>query len=245
MSHEFGVIIAPGRFDATPAQAKKAWDKYRKKADVILATEYGSGKFDAALDAEGWDYFRGHGEGVVAWRTDMFEVAWQPTADRIGTPFFRGGNHAARTPLTQVPLRHLGANRLVMIRVPHMPAHIQAGNGFRRTTPRVVAQAAGWLSALAVIGRRSERFRENHPKAAELVAGDWNVDMHRAHWRAVIHAATGLRCVKPLTDLGDLGRRLVSWGFFRGLRVVSTALLSKQDGFDHRAVSIQFRLKGA
>ena len=242
---EFGVIIAPGRFDATPKQARAAWDEYRKQADVILGTEYGSGKFDAAFDADGWGYFRGKGECVVAWRTDVFEPAWQPSADRIGKPFFRGGNKNARTPIAQVPLRHLAVDRLLMVRVPHTPAHVQAGDEFRRTTPRVIAQATAWVSALAVMGKRSRRFRKHHPRAAELTAGDWNVDMHRAHWRTVIGRALGLRCVKPLTKGGDLGKRLVSWGFYRGLRVVSTELLPKQDGFDHRAALIRFRIKGA
>lgn len=244
MHADFGVVLAPGRFDATVSQAKAAWDAYRAdpEVDVILGTEYGSGKFDAAFDADGWGYFRGKGECVVAW-SDVFEPAWKNAghADRIGKAFYRGGNHSARTPITVMPLR-IG-DRVIRFRVTHMPAHIQAGDGFRRTTPRVIQQAAAWVSALAVLGKWSRRSKRNNPHSAEVVAGDWNVDMHRAHWRAVIRTALGLRCAKPLTKGGDLDKRLVSWPFYRGLRVVSTEILPKQDGFDHRAVLIRFRIK--
>lgn len=242
---EFGVVIAPGCFDATPRQARAAWDEYRARGEIILGTEYGSGKFDAAFDVPDWGYFRGNGECVVSWAAETFQPAWKNAghADRIGKPFYRGGNPNARTPVTVMPLR-IG-DRMIRFRVTHMPAHIQAGDGFRRTTPRVIQQAAAWVSALAVLGKWSRRSKRNNPRAAEVIGGDWNVDMHRAHWRAVIRTALGLRCVKPLTKGGDLGGRLVSWPFYRGLRVVSTELLPPQDGFDHRAVLIRFSIKGA
>lgn len=243
MTDSFGVTIAPGRFDATPRQAQEAWDYYRLGADLILGTEYGSGKFDRALSARGWDYFRGNGECVVAYRTDVFEPAWKPSADRIGAEFYRGGNHHARTPIAQVPLRHMATGRLLIVRVPHTPAHVQAGDGFRKTTARVIQQGRAWVSALAVLGRRSRRFKSNHPCGAQIIAGDWNVDLHRAHWRAVVGRALGLRCAKPLTEAGDLGKRLVSWAFFWGLVVESTEALEKQEGFDHVAMSIRFTIK--
>lgn len=243
----FGVVIAPGRFDATPKQAKAAWDDYRatRGVDIIIGTEYGSGRFDDALSGTGWRYVRDGGDCVIAWRTSVFEPAWRGAghADRIGTPFYRGGNHHARTPLTSMPLRHIDTGRLVMVRAVHAPAHVQAGDGFRRTTARVIQQAAGWVSSVAVIGKRSRRFRDRNKHAVELVAGDWNVDMHRPHWRGVLRAALGLRCVKPLVRGGDLGNRLISWAFYRHLRVARTHLLPKRDGYDHRPLLITFELK--
>lgn len=241
----FGVILAPGRFDATLAQARKAWDGFRASdaVDLILATEYGSGKFDPALDADGWDHFRGNGECVVAWRTDVFEPAWKPRADRIGAEFFRGGNHHARTPMVTVPLRHVDTGRVVLVRVVHTPAHVQAGDGFRKTTARVIQQGRAWASALVVLGKRSRRFKAHHPRAAQIVAADWNVDMHRRHWRTVVGRGLGLRCATPLPDGGDLGKRLISWPFHRGLRVERTGLLSKRDGFDHRPVLVRYSIK--
>lgn len=240
----FGVILAPGRFDATLDQARKAWGGYRADSiDLILGTEYGSGKFDAAFEADGWDYFRGNGECVVSWRTDVFEPAWKPHAERIGREFWRGGNPHAQTPLASVPLRHKPTGRLVMVRVAHMPAHIQAGDGFRKTTARVIQQGRAWVSAVAAMGRLSRRFAKHHPHGAQIVAGDWNADMHRVHWRTVVARGLGLRCAKPLPDAGDLGGRLVSWAFHRGLRVRQTALLAKRAGFDHRPLLIRFDIK--
>lgn len=249
MLPEFGVEIAPGRFDATLAQVQAAWDDMRADPDidVIIGTEYGSGKFDRALRAPGWDFFRGDGECVVAWRTDAFERAWREAGhtDRIGRPFFRGGNHNAQTPIASVPLRHIAADQIVRVLVPHMPAHIQAGDGFRRTTARVIQQGAAWLSSLHAMGRRIRRFAKHHPRSSELVNGDFNVDFHRAHWRALVARTLGLRCATPLPKGGDLGRRLVSWAFVRGLVVVRSTMGRKYDGLDHRTIRIRFRIKGA
>ncbi|WP_155992090.1 hypothetical protein [Nocardioides sp. URHA0032] len=246
MSHQFVHIHASGRFDATPAEARAAWDDFRSTRGVklITATEYGSGKFDGALKADGWDYFRGSGECVVAWATDTFEPAWRGAgyATRIGTRFFRGGNHDARTPLTSMPLRHIVTGRIAMVRVPHTPAHIQAGDGFRKTTTRVLEQGRAWVTSLAGMGRRSRRFRADHKNAAEIICGDFNVDVHRAHWRGVVSAALGLHCATPIPDGGDLGKRLVSWFFYRGLGVATTGVMRPVKGFDHKPVLIRWSI---
>lgn len=244
---DFGVILAPGRFDATPAQAQAAWDGFRADPDVdlIIATEYGSGRFDRALRADGWDHFRGNGECVVSWRTDTFKHPWNGAgyADRVGTEFYRGGNHHAQTPIASMPLRHICSGVIVRTLVSHMPAHIQAGDGFRKTTVRVIQQGRAWVTSLAAIGNRTRRFGKHHPASVELVAGDWNTDFHRAHWRALVGRTLGLRCAHPLPKGGDLGGRLVSWAFVRGLRLVNAEHLDKPKGYDHQPIKIRFRIK--
>lgn len=247
MTHEleFDVALIPGRFDATPAQMRAAWDAEREAgADLIDGTEAGSGKFDSAFRAPGWEFFRGDGECVVAWRTDVFERAWKGAGhtDRIGTPFFRGGNKDARTPIASVPLRHIGSGVIVRNLVPHMPAHIQAGDGFRKTTARVIQQGRAWVTSLAALGRRVRRFKKNHPNAAELVDGDFNVDFHRRHWRALVARVLDLTVAEPLPDGGDLGPRCVSWYLVRGLRVVAVKKGAKHEGLDHRTGRIRFQI---
>lgn len=244
---QFGHIQAAGRFDATLEEAQAAWDGFRdtRGVKIITATEYGSGKFDPALEADGWDHFRGHGACVVSWATDTFELAWKGAgfADRIGTPFFRGGNPDARTPLTSVPLRHIATGKVVMVRVGHLPAHVQDGDGFRETTARVIAQGRAWMSSLAGWGRRSRRFTRRHPGAAQIGTGDFNVDVHRAHWRGVIGRALRLECATPIPAGGDLGKRLISWFFYRGLGVATTDVLRAVEGFDHKPILIRWKIK--
>lgn len=243
-TYEFTEVIAAGRFDASLAEAKSAWDEYRRQANLIVGTEYGSGKFDPVFEADGWDHFRGSGEAVIAW-DKTFKPAWADAghADRIGSKFYRGGNKDAQTPVASIPLRHVDSGRLLMVRVPHMPAHVQAGGGFRKTTARVIAQVRGWITSLAVLGKRSRRFRHTHKNAAEINSGDWNVDVHSAHWRGVVARGLGLRCAKPLPPGGDIGGRLVTWAFVRGVAVVSTIIMNKRKGYDHRPVRIRFKIK--
>lgn len=243
---EFAAIIAAGRFDATRAQAEVAWDYYRNHADLICSTENGSGKFDSAIRAPGWDSYRGHGECVVAWRRDRFTLAshrLSPRAERIGSTFWRGGNPRARTPLTTVALTHLASGRVVLARVPHMPAHVQSGDGFARSSARVVGQVAAWVSSLAALGRRSRLYARAHPGDAQVFASDWNVDVRRRHWRSLLARGLSLRCALPLTAGGDLGHRLVTWAFVRRLRVRGVGLCLPMPGYDHRAVRLVLSIK--
>lgn len=239
----FTHIHASGRFDAPLGHVKADWDHYRNLPGVALitGTEHGSGDHDAAFDADGWDWRR-LGECVVAWDETVFELAWQPTLTFIGTPFYRGGNDNARTRLLSVPLRHLATGRVVMVRVAHTPAHVQAGNKFRRTTARVIRQATGWSTGLVAWGKRSRRFRKHHPHAAEIAVADWNVSLFSRVWRSLVRRTLKMRCAwtKHMPKIGSHGKRLIDGVFYRLLRVDTAAVLPLRKSSDHRAVCVRF-----
>lgn len=245
MPHAFVHVHASGRFDATLADVRADWDDYRTMPGVklVTGTEHGSGDHDPAFEADGWDHVR-KGECVVAWDTTVFEPAWAASLTLIGTPYYRGGNENSRTKLLSVPLRHIATGRVLMVRVAHTPAHVQAGDGFRRTTARVIRQAAGWMSGLVAWGRRSARFRRHHPHAAELAIADWNVDLLRRYWRALIRRTLNLRCAwtKHLPRRGTHGRRLIDGVFYRLLKVDNARVLPKGKSSDHHAIATKFTI---
>lgn len=240
-SAEFVHVHASGRFDATLADVKTDWDNFRTMRGVrlVTGTEHGSGDHDAAFRADGWKGYRGR-ECVVMWRTDTFEQAREPSFRPIGkNTFRRGTNRDARVWLTSVQLRHIETNRVVMVRVCHMPAKVQDGERFRFSEARNVA---AWSASLALWGRRARRSARHHPRAAQINAADWNLDLRRRHWRTVIGSALGQRCAwgKHMPDGGTLGRRLVDGAFYRLLRVLDARVLPKCKSSDHKPIAMRF-----
>lgn len=243
----FTHVHASGRFDADLADVQVDWDNYRALGHLVTGTEHGSGDHDPAFKAPGWNGYRGH-ECVVMWREDTFEQAWAPSFDAVAKRFTfnRGSNRAAKVWLTTVPLRHLETGRIVMVRVCHMPASVQDGERFRAGEVRKVA---AWSAALAVWGHRCRRFKRDHPHAAQINVADWNVDLKRRHWRALIGSALTLRCAwsKHLPKHGSLGHRLIDAAFVRLLKVVKAWLLKKGKSSDHCAIAMEYAItsKGA
>ncbi|GAA1138246.1 hypothetical protein [Nocardioides aquiterrae] len=245
----FTHVHASGRFDASLADVRTDWDNFRADPAVklITATEHGSGDHDKAFDADGWKGYRGH-ECVVVWRIDTFEPAWEPSFGPLARKhtFNRGSNRNATTWLTTVPLRHRETGRVVMVRVCHMPASVQDGERFRASEVRKVA---AWTAALARWGHRCRRFKRDHPHAAQINVADWNVDLRRRHWRALIDAAMTQRCAwgKHLPTTGSLGRRLIDGAFIRLLRVESADVMRKGKSSDHKPVRFRYQItnKGA
>lgn len=239
----FTHVHASGKFSADVEDVKADWDYYRSMPGVkiVTGTEHGSGEHDAAFVAKGWGHYRGH-ECVVTWREDTFELAWQPSFGPLGDKTFnRGSNKHAKVWLTSVPLRHKATGRIVMVRVCHTPSSVQDGEKFRRGEVRKVA---AWTTSLARWGARCWRFRKNHPHAAEISVGDWNVDLFRKVWRHTISAALGLRSAwaKHLPDIGSLGRRLIDGMFYRLLKVLGARVLPKRKSSDHHAIATDFEI---
>lgn len=117
--------------------------------------------------------------------------------------------------------------------VAHFPASVQAGDRFTRKARRVAA----WVDALRGLRREVRRLdRELQPDEI-TVSCDWNVDLTRRHWRAVITAGlrgTGLRLVPP--DEGTHGRRAIDAHATTLRRQAVHVLLNTYPGFDHRPV---------
>lgn len=246
--NEFVHVHSSGRFDASLTDVQTDWDNFRADPAVklITGTEHGSGDHDPAFEAPGWKGYRGH-ECVAMWRIDTFEQAWEPSFRPIGKATFRRGtNHDARVWLTSVPLRHRETGRVLMVRVCHTAAKVQDGDRFRLSEARNVA---AWTASLARWGHRCRRFKRDHPHAAQLNTADWNVDLRRRHWRALIGTALGQRCAwgKHMPVTGSLGRRLIDGAFVRLLRVQSADVMRKGKSSDHHPVRFRYQItsKGA
>lgn len=245
MRASFVHVHASGRFDAHVADVRSDWDDYRATPGVklITGTEHGSGDHDPAFKGvAGWGFYRGH-ECVVSWREDTFELAWEPSFAPIAKAhtFNRGSNKNAKVWLTSVPLRHIATGRVVMVRVCHTPSSVQAGDRFRPGERRKVG---AWTASLARWGARARRFTRDHPHAAQVDVADWNVDLKRKHWQALIGRALGQRCAWAgrVPAQGTHGRRLIDGVFYRLLEVSNARVLPKGKSSDHKAIATKFEI---
>lgn len=229
---------ASGYAQADAGKAVADISRYRITSDLITTTEHKDRRFDAAFLAEGWDSHLGH-ECRVAWRTDVFELAGRPRVRaRHGFTFKKGTNPQAVARIEYVPLRHLDTGKRIRVRVAHMPSSVQYGDGFRGRTPRVAA----WVATLALWGRLARRDARKRPRQAQINVADWNVNLHRRHWRVLIGRALGQRCPSPLPREGSHHKRLIDGFFFLGLSARGSRVLAKGASSDHRAVQTYFHI---
>lgn len=240
--HRFTHVHASGRFDVPLADVRTDWDNFRTNPDVALitGTEHGSGDHDPAFAAPGWDGKRA-GECVAMWREGVFELAWEPSVRPVARKFTfrRGSNKDATTNLASFPLRHLAANRIVMVRICHTPSKVQQGESFRHSEKRNVT---AWSRALARWGWIARRFKRDHYLAAQINVADWNVNLRLRRWRVLIGTTLGQRCAwsKHMPKEGTHGPRLIDGVFYRLLKVAAAEVLPKGKSSDHRPITTTF-----
>lgn len=212
-------------------------------ADLGAVTEC---RRDIAPD--GWDQYRSKVRGaecVVAWDAGRFRLAG-PKSDcagvrRLTDRVFYTGRGVARPGVTAtwVLLRDLDARDPLRI-VAHFPASVQAGDWFnRRNLRRVVA----WRGALVGLRRLILELRRDLRPDEITVSCDWNVDLTRKRWRAVINAGlrgTGCR-VKAPTEGTHRDRAIDSHATtmrraLRNGRRCVVRVLPKLRGFDHKPI---------
>ena len=124
------------------------------------------------------------------------------------------------------------SGRTLLRAVAHMPASVQRGDGFSGVAGRVTA----WRLALRGLRREVRRLsREVRPDEV-TVSADFNVDLQRRHWRAVINTGlrgTGLTVKAP--GSGTHHARAID-AHATTMRREATHVLDAHKGFDHRPV---------
>lgn len=207
-------------------------------ADVVTLTEVQGRR--AAVHARGWGaYTDGRTDLGVMWRRDRWRLVHarafplaRPPADR---PIW-----ALAVVLDPRP-PHAGPRLLVT--VAHMPSAVQWGDSWNPHAPRRVA---AWTLALATWHDVVRAQRLRYRPGAVLTVADWNLDLRRPMWRAVVRRAFP---TQRLTWTGRLPAR----GTHAGGRLIDGSLttesgrarlLPRTAASDHSAYSERLTLDG-
>lgn len=211
--------------------------KVTEIAGVVAATECRE-----HVAPQGWAQYRPHDVAGAECSILHEKKIWhqvQPESDHRGAVTltaltFYTGKGAARPGViaTWAVLTPARMDWKLLRLVAHMPASVQAGDRFSGKARRVAA----WVDALRGLRREVRRLVREHNPDAVTVSCDWNVDLTRPHWRAVIRAGlagTGLTLVPP--DEGTHGSRAID-AHATTMRRQAVHVLNEFPGFDHRPV---------
>lgn len=158
------VLIAPGRFDASPAWVRRVLDRHADDFDVALGGELADDTRAAAFTLPGFTQSRGTGhrgrrENAVLTRDSVFEVLDVEIAEL--TP--GGGRGRFERPLcaTTVVSRERSTGAVQVWSYCHLPAHVEtqlrmaSRRGTFRTSPLLWLRAVrAWDAHLADVKTR-------------------------------------------------------------------------------------------
>lgn len=236
IGHVSGLWSAPAR-TWREAFARLA----NRHATVISTTE--ASRLDLDTLPPGFEptrvrLFPGSDECVIAHQHTTWRPASPAYAVRLSQTPFYAADGDRRPPVFGLfaPLEHVRGGVVIFAAV-HFPSSVEGHGGFTDAYPNRVAAHQEATSAMRAAWTTA---RKHHPRAARVLAADFNLD-HREPWvrEHLAHEFPALRTGwlrDHLPERGTLGRRVVD-GHLVGERLTLSArgsqLLDDVDGFDH------------
>jgi len=167
-------VHSSGRYDRSTVALADQAARFVGRAGVVTWTEV-AGRARAVRQAmPGYRTFRPpESDTAITWR----RARWRPVA-RWGTDLAPGTAGASWALLRdrRHPVR-------VLVTVAHLPAHVEYGDTWRAN-----GRVGTWRQAVATWHAQLTDARRRYRPALVLVCADWNIDVRRAAWRAVLAA---------------------------------------------------------
>lgn len=229
-------IHSSSKYNRSPATLKAAVYNYIKFASIVTFTEVEYESREKVLRSiPGW----GCATGDISPRNDAGIIwdnkIWKKIAEgnevvaKVAAP----GQH--KVAATWAVLEHRVTGKRITVIAVHAPSSVEGANGFLRT-----ARVTAWWSAVKGLRALWMRLAKQYNTDGLLVAGDWNVNIKKAVFRAAFKATfPSLSLVWSGKDFpagGTHGNRIIDFSLIRGvLRRKSNPRLFQDDiSSDHR-----------
>lgn len=232
-----------GRWSAPPRTWREAFARLANRHATLISTTEASklalGKVvPGRWDVNRVDLFPGSGECAIAHDPNVWRLASHPYAVPLSrTPFYSESGER-KPPVTGlfVPLEHVKGTVIIFAAV-HFPSSVEGHGGYTDAYPNRVAAHQEAISAMRGAWIPA---RKRHPRAARVLAADFNLDFRQPWVREhLAHAFPSMRAAwlrDHLPERGELGHRIVS-GHLVGDRLElappGSQLLDDVDGLDH------------
>lgn len=240
----FKYHIVPGRFTRSSIAVRNQVNGLiaEFKPDAQFFTELSDFKRANAIEHEG--YFTIHSiedKGAAECAINVhnsYEILTWDTEVLTKKKFFSktGKERALVNGLYAVIQHHSGMFPPIVISIAHMPSNIEHRRGFSDTVNRVIA----FQEASRAWRKLMRKVRLAHRTKNVLVTADWNLDIKKQWVRRFLKSIwTMYRFTfrRPYPPVGDIGKRLISYGMYRGLKWSEQPfLLEKHRASDHRTV---------
>lgn len=237
--------VGAGRFDAKPNRVVARLHRAAESQSVYMATEVMPDQWRAikANLPEGWKAVHLN-EYLIAWDDRVLRAMglrgrWLEISGRR----FNRGRIRIHAKVGSLRLADRGGTDQTYCDVAHLPAHLQAGNGYTKVRDRR-DEVTAHQQALRALGKRARRRKRNHPDRRQVLGADVNVDLFRPAWRNLLEHELGLTGVwrdDLLPPRGDMGDRLITgvWTYRCGTTFGTVTPTPKgEEGLDHRMVSV-------
>lgn len=232
MTALLSVVEASGFHGANPADVHDVAETWLGH-DLLVHTET-TDKHARSIRAAGWHNLVRVGEILVGYQPDTVELLHSDSVRLTGIEWkvanvTRHGVTAAR-----LRVRHKPSGTTGVVYGLHWPSGVF----------RFLIREKAHKATTRHLGRVVATGIERHPDWWRLVAGDTNLDHHRALIRRQFERELDLRdvwSVQP-TGEGSHGKRLIDAMFTRRLHAVKAGVLDKTPASDHRAVWADFKV---
>lgn len=227
---------ASERYDRPIALLRHDVRRLTTGRDLVTLTEVQSRR--AAVHRAGWRTAAGS-DLAVMWRRDRWRLV-RSGLHRLAAPPADRAIYALVVVLDPRP-PHAGPR--VLVSVSHLPSAVQWGDRFNARAPRRVA---AWRTALAAWHGVVRDARRRHHPGAVLTVADWNVDLRRPVWRAIVRRAFPTQRLTwnppyPVSGTHAHGRIIDATATTESGRA---RLLPRTAASDHRAYSETIPLDG-
>lgn len=232
-------VHSSGRYSRSAEQATAGLSRYltRDKADVVTLTEQGNHRHRSVLKAvckaHGYTPWQGPGgqdDCVVVLKDSRFKKVevWHDQLTSMPQNRATGGPiHQAITVLMQDMLN----GELILYTAAHLTANVEGDWSSRHPSYR----ARVW-SAAVLRWRRLTRMRRRRYKARVVVVADWNLNLEKERFRALLKTLYPRLTLswKRYPGPGTHGGRVIDATLTNMVVLQNARLLPDDDSSDHR-----------
>lgn len=250
---EFVFVQSSQWLPGSPADLEEGTDfVLSQNPSIVALTEIFSPARSKRLKEEGYTPYHEVGtDSAALWDSDIWRPLYAKTEQVTELTYWtKEGKPTKPQKAVFVVLEHLVTGHRVLLVATHYPPRTEGTGGPGGIwRPELIRRWSVTQSAIAGIRSRRSELRKEFKVDAEIVTGDWNLNIMRAAVRAWFAATLpGLKpnfstSYKGAGTIGGKKGRVIDFSLLRHLTVMEEPVVFKVVGTDHKSASTKLKFK--